>query len=425
MKLHHHFGKAFVLLMLSLLIVTPSFAQQETTAPPSQIDLAIGALSQGLRENITLDDLASYEWSRQEFSDASLGCPRSGQMYAQVITTGYQFLLTYEGTTYDYRVSEDGETVVWCDSRPSMPTDPTPTQEPPTSSCDEQYTVQSGDTLIEIAQACNSSVAALLNANPEIEDPSLIYTGQTLVIPEGGVERLVSIRPNSGPPGTMVRIFASGFPPGAQVQLGFGPPESEYEVLATREIGDDGELVADLQISPQIEPPNERVAVVVLNGEETISEVFTVTEGQVNPVPTPTEPADGEITQTQIYLVAIGDEGQSGEAIGCGDSLVPVTVTFDPTPAPLTAALEQLFAIDSRTYGQSGLYNALYQSDLAVEGIDIRNGEASINLSGTLRVGGVCDEPRVIAQLEQTALQYSTIDSVSISLNGEPLETSF
>ncbi|MAU11888.1 MAG: hypothetical protein CL607_18830 [Anaerolineaceae bacterium] len=403
--------------MMFLLPLAMTSAQD---APP-QIDLALAQLSQGERANITLDDLTVYEWDYEEFSDTSLGCPSQGQSYAQVITPGYQFLLTYDGTVYDYRVSEDGENVVFCDTRPA-PADPTPPTDPEPT-CDSPYEVLGGDNLYRIAVDCNTTVAALLNANPDIDDPSLIFPGQMMNIPGGGTARSVSIRPDSGPAGTTIRVFASGFPPGAQVEVGMGPPASEYVVVATREINADGELDATLQISPQIEPPQERVAVVVLNNEETVSEVFTVTDGQVSPTPTPLPPEDGAMfEQTQIYLVALGDEGRSGQQIGCGDSLIPVTVNFEPTPAPLTAALEELFAIESRTYGQSGLYNALYQSDLTVEGIDIVNGEAIIELSGSLQIGGTCDEPRVMAQIEQTALQYSTIDSVSISLNGQPLE---
>ncbi|MEZ4680232.1 MAG: GerMN domain-containing protein [Caldilineaceae bacterium] len=53
--------------------------------------------------------------------------------------------------------------------------------------------------------------------------------------------------------------------------------------------------------------------------------------------------------------------------------------------------------------------------------MDIVDGVASIYLTGTLRVGGVCDEPRVRAQIEETALQYYTVDEVRIYVNGEPL----
>ena len=102
--------------------------------------------------------------------------------------------------------------------------------------------------------------------------------------------------------------------------------------------------------------------------------------------------------------------------------MIPVEVEIELTIAPLTAAMEELLALDSREYGQSGLYNALYRSDLTVESIDIEKQEAIIELSGTLRVGGVCDEPRVRAQLRQTALQYETVDRVSLYIDGTPLD---
>lgn len=135
------------------------------------------------------------------------------------------------------------------------------------------------------------------------------------------------------------------------------------------------------------------------------------------------EPVNGEFTRTYIYLIALEDAGQSGEMIGCNDSVVPVVVEIEPTIAPLTAALETLLSIKEQYYGQSGLYNALYQSDLSVEGVDIDNSQAIIHLTGNLQVGGACDSPRVQAQLEQTALQYETVDSVMITVNGEPLES--
>jgi hypothetical protein len=82
-----------------------------------------------------------------------------------------------------------------------------------------------------------------------------------------------------------------------------------------------------------------------------------------------------------------------------------------------------LLGIDDQYYGQSGLYNVFYQSDLSVDSIDIENGEAIIRLMGDLQLGGVCDSPRVQAQLEQTALQYETVGSVMITVNGETLES--
>jgi hypothetical protein len=218
-------------------------------------------------------------------------------------------------------------------------------------------------------------------------------------------------------------MTARGFPPGARVQIGLGRVQSEYDVIGTREIGDNGTLTVQVVMPAYAESGEEWVGVVTLDQQETISEVFQVTDGNIVPTPIPTPVEDGALFErTQIYLVALGDAGSSGIEIGCGDSLVPVTVAIEPTIAPLTAALDTLFEIDSRTYGQSGLYNALYRSNLVVDGINIEDGEATIALSGNILTGGTCDVPRIEQQLRQTALQYDTIDSVMITVNGEALD---
>lgn len=45
------------------------------------------------------------------------------------------------------------------------------------------YTVQSGDTLFEIARRNNITLASLLAANPQITNPNLIFPGQEICIP--------------------------------------------------------------------------------------------------------------------------------------------------------------------------------------------------------------------------------------------------
>jgi hypothetical protein len=149
------------------------------------------------------------------------------------------------------------------------------------------------------------------------------------------------------------------------------------------------------------------------------------TATSVPPMPTPSqaEPSAtaGQMT-VQVLLIAVGDNGQSGKLIGCGDSAVPVQVTIPATEGVLRAALNELLSIKEQYYGQSGLYNALYQSDLQVEDVAIESGTAIIELSGNLMLGGECDSPRVEAQIEETARQFSTVQAVSVFLNGEPLE---
>ena len=47
------------------------------------------------------------------------------------------------------------------------------------------YTVQPGDTLSALAQTYNTTVAAIQALNPQITDPSLIYSGESIIIPAG------------------------------------------------------------------------------------------------------------------------------------------------------------------------------------------------------------------------------------------------
>ena len=123
-----------------------------------------------------------------------------------------------------------------------------------------------------------------------------------------------------------------------------------------------------------------------------------------------------------IFLIAINDNGRSGKKIGCDDSAVPVERSIPTTAAPLTAALKELLSIREQQYGQSGLYNALAQSNLKLAGVAISNGKATINLSGTLLLGGVCDNPRVAAQIQQTALQFPAVQQAAVFINGVPIE---
>lgn len=124
-----------------------------------------------------------------------------------------------------------------------------------------------------------------------------------------------------------------------------------------------------------------------------------------------------------VYLVALEDAGTQGEEIGCGDSIVAVQRVINPAAEPLQAALEELLAIEGDFYLNTGFYNALYQSDLSLESLELGDdGTAYIDLTGSLMLGGTCDNPRVEAQLEQTALQFDEVTAVEITLDGEPLD---
>lgn len=231
----------------------------------------------------------------------------------------------------------------------------------------------------------------------------------------------VVVAPRAGAPGTPVTVRAEGFAPQAMVDIGFGRVDSEYDVLETVQTDAAGNLTTEVVVPDFAEPEDIWVFVVAntQTGAKAASSPFDVTSGM--PVPTET-PIAGGFTRANIYLIAVDDGGASGQLIGCNDSVVPVEVTFEPTVAPLRAALNELLAIDEQFYGGSGLYNALYQSDLSAGAINIVQGTATIALSGNLVLGGACDAPRVEAQIEQTALQFSTVQNVQVTLNGQPLE---
>jgi hypothetical protein len=144
------------------------------------------------------------------------------------------------------------------------------------------------------------------------------------------------------------------------------------------------------------------------------------------PSPTPTiiPPSATPTSMTvKIFLIAMEDNGVSGPAVGCGDSAVAVDVQVPYSQGTLRAAMEKLLSIHEQYYGGSGLYNALYQSNLTVADVAIESGgHAVVRLNGTISSGGVCDDPRIIAQLERTALQFSTVHSVSVYVHGALLE---
>jgi hypothetical protein len=259
---------------------------------------------------------------------------------------------------------------------------------------------------------------------------------QTFSLPGGSVSPgepnagspSLSVSVTSAVPGVPVTLTGRGFPVGATIDLGIGPVDSEYVLVAAVQSAADGSFAADLVVPADATPGHQWVFVAVANGAVLVSDPIAIvpSDGGAAPAAAPPAgdvnvPVNGLFVRTTIFLIAVDDGGQSGPLIGCNDSAIPVAIDIAPTIAPLTAAINYLLGLDEQFYGQSGLYNALYQSDLTLQGINIVDGEAIISLAGNLLLGGTCDEPRVVAQLEQTALQFSTVNRVTILLNGQPL----
>jgi hypothetical protein len=141
-----------------------------------------------------------------------------------------------------------------------------------------------------------------------------------------------------------------------------------------------------------------------------------------SPSPTPeVVVTDADTVDTlALFYVAPDDNGKSGKKIGCNDSLVKVTKKKD-SAYTVNDALQELLSDKSEYYRDSGLYNSLYQSDLQVQEVSVINGIANISLTGTITLGGVCDSPRVIEQLQETVLQFPHVTEVAIQVNTVPL----
>ncbi|EKD93696.1 MAG: hypothetical protein ACD_28C00078G0001 [uncultured bacterium] len=128
-------------------------------------------------------------------------------------------------------------------------------------------------------------------------------------------------------------------------------------------------------------------------------------------------------TTQDVYAVKIMDDDtneQIPEGViltGCEDSyLVKIPVQVDSTLIPLEGALKGLFVLEDREIGQSGLINALYQSDMEFDYIENEGDTTVIGLVGAVQFGGTCDVPRVMDQVEKTIELYE--DNYKIIWNG-------
>jgi hypothetical protein len=125
--------------------------------------------------------------------------------------------------------------------------------------------------------------------------------------------------------------------------------------------------------------------------------------------------------RVRLVYIADGDDGRIGEKVGCGDSAVVVSRSAQAT-SDLEGALQLLLADKSEKYGTTALRNALWQSTLTLDSATVIDKAAVVKLSGDLQLSGVCDIPRIKAQLENTVKESSAATVVNITINGKTLD---
>lgn len=126
--------------------------------------------------------------------------------------------------------------------------------------------------------------------------------------------------------------------------------------------------------------------------------------------------------QNKLYFISLNDNGKSGKKIGCEDSVVWVYRDIATDEVTGTAVLNELLSYKKRTYEKTELYNALYQSNLVFVDATISGETATVKLRGTIQLGGVCDAPRIEAQLTETVTQFPGIKKADIYINDIPLK---
>lgn len=125
--------------------------------------------------------------------------------------------------------------------------------------------------------------------------------------------------------------------------------------------------------------------------------------------------------EPKLYYVALEDDGKAGPKVGCDDSLVAVDLEESAEDGVKSAFLE-LLKKHEREVGQSGLYNALYQSDLKFESWQRGTGAVTVRLTGQLKSGGSCDDARIVGQLKQTAMTSAGVDEAIVLVNGKSVD---
>jgi hypothetical protein len=94
---------------------TPTTA---TSSIPAGSQPAVDAAVSELARQTAMDagEISVISVEATDWPDPSLGCPKPGLMYPQVITPGYRIVLETQGATYEYHTDTSGQRAVTCGS---------------------------------------------------------------------------------------------------------------------------------------------------------------------------------------------------------------------------------------------------------------------------------------------------------------------
>ncbi|MBS3903148.1 MAG: GerMN domain-containing protein [Anaplasmataceae bacterium] len=129
------------------------------------------------------------------------------------------------------------------------------------------------------------------------------------------------------------------------------------------------------------------------------------------------EKAGSETTKLKVFF---SSDDLSGEGNVDCEKIFAVERVVPKTTAVAKAALEELLKGPTAGEKKNGYHTSL-NSGITLQSIIIQNGVAKADFSKELNAGvaGSCRVGTIRAQIEKTLLQFSTINKVEISVNGE------
>jgi hypothetical protein len=317
------------------------------------------------------------------------------------------------------------------------------------NSCGLQYVVERGDSLYAIAEKCNVTIADIREFNPAVTN--LIQPGDVLFLPDPAFEPQITLTPTVNGGRVQVTVSAAGFAPNTIVRIGVGRPgevalaaqapttdttgRASVTLTAPTDVSSDAQLVVTaasvdntLQVTSAPFTPSQAAnqSLVISTNEPDGTAAASVTVANLDVARLPASPTPFDVStagplfnRANVYMVTNNDD--NGIAVGCDDLLVPVQVPISPTVAPLTASVDVLLDNTPAALNLTGYVNPLAGTGWEIDQIVIINGEARIALLGEPSTADACTIARFEGQLAATALQFSTVNRLRITLNGEPL----
>ena len=120
----------------------------------------------------------------------------------------------------------------------------------------------------------------------------------------------------------------------------------------------------------------------------------------------------------KVYLIAYEGVQADGEKIGCSDTLVSVDLIVPIIGTTVETALSSLLVYPNK----NRFNNPLLYSNIKFQSITMEGTHALVKLNGKLNIKGVCDHPKILAQLERTVLQFNKIESVEFVVDEKDLK---